>query len=30
MMITLTDSSDLGWKIAQEYQCNPIADDSED
>ena len=29
-MIKLTDSSDLGWKISQEYQCNPIADDSED
>jgi hypothetical protein len=30
MMIKLADSSDLGWKIAQENQRYPIADDSED
>lgn len=30
MMIKLANSSDLGWKIAQEYQRCPIADDSED
>ena len=29
-MIKLADSSDLGWKIAQENQRYPIADDSED
>ena len=30
MIIKLVDSSDLGCKIAQEYQRYPIADDSED
>jgi hypothetical protein len=30
MMIKLADSSDVGWKIAQENQRYPIADDSED
>jgi len=29
-MIKLADSSDLGWKVVQEYESNPIADDSED
>ena len=29
-MIKLADSSDLGWKVIQEYESNPIADDSED
>ena len=29
-MINLDDSSDLDWKVVQEYQRNPIADDSED
>ena len=29
-IIKLADSSDLGWKVAQEYESNPIADDSED
>ena len=28
-MIKLADSSDLGWKAVQEYESNPIADDSE-
>ena len=30
MMIKLADSSDLGWKIAQENQRYSIADDLED
>jgi len=29
-LIKLPDSSDLGWKVVQEYESNPIADDSED
>jgi hypothetical protein len=29
-MIKLADTSDLGWKVVQEYESNPIADDSED
>ena len=29
-MIKLADSSDLGWEVVQEYESNPIADDSED
>ena len=29
-MIKLGDSSDLDWKVVQEYQRNPIADDLED
>ena len=29
-VIKLADSSQLGWKVVQEYQANPIADDSED
>ena len=29
-MIKLDDSSDLDWKVVQEYQRNPIAADSED
>jgi hypothetical protein len=29
-MIKLADSSELGWKVVQEYESNPIADDSED
>ena len=29
-MIKLDDFSDLDWKVVQEYQRNPIADDSED
>lgn len=26
----MADSSQLGWKVVQEYQANPIADDSDD
>jgi hypothetical protein len=29
-MIKLADTSDLGWKVVQEYERNPIAYDSED
>lgn len=29
-VIKLADSSQLGWKVVQEYQANPIADDSDD
>ena len=29
-MNRLDDSSDLNWKVVQEYQRNPIADDLED
>ena len=29
-LIKLADSSQLGWKVVQEYSSNPIADDSED
>jgi hypothetical protein len=29
-MIKLDDSSNLDWKVVQEYQRNPIAADSED
>ena len=29
-LIKLADTSELGWKVVQEYVANPIADDSED
>ncbi|XP_062603797.1 uncharacterized protein LOC134265592 [Saccostrea cucullata] len=29
-VIKLADSSQLGWRVVQEYQANPIADDSDD
>jgi hypothetical protein len=29
MMIKLADSPDLGWKVAQEYQRNPINSEDE-
>ncbi|VDI59227.1 Hypothetical predicted protein [Mytilus galloprovincialis] len=29
-LIKLADSSELGWRVVQEYITNPIADDSED
>ena len=29
-LIKLSDSSELGWKVVNEYIANPIADDSED
>ncbi|CAG2213405.1 unnamed protein product [Mytilus edulis] len=29
-LIKLADSSELGWRVVQEYVTNPIADDSED
>ena len=29
-LIKLADSSELGWKVVQEYVANPIAEDSED
>ena len=29
-LVKLADSSDLGWKVVQEYEANPLADDSED
>lgn len=29
-LIKLADSSELGWKVANEYDENPLADDSED
>ena len=29
MMIKLTDSPELGWKVAQEYQSNPINSEDE-
>ena len=29
-IIKIADSSDLGWRVVQEYEANPLADDSED
>ena len=29
-IIKIVDSSDLGWRVVQEYEANPLADDSED
>jgi hypothetical protein len=29
-IIKIADSSDLGWRVVQEYNANPLADDSED
>ena len=29
-MIKMADPSNLGWQVVQEYEINPIADDSED
>jgi len=29
-MILLADSSELGWRVVNEYESNPIASDSED
>ncbi|XP_061169559.1 uncharacterized protein LOC133178918 [Saccostrea echinata] len=29
-VIKLADSSQLGWRVVQEYEANPIADDSDD
>ena len=29
-MILLADSSELGWRLVNEYESNPIASDSED
>jgi hypothetical protein len=30
MLIKISDSRPLGWKVVAEYQANPIADDFED
>ena len=29
-LVTLVDSSQLGWKVVQEYESNPFAEDSDD
>ena len=29
-LVMLADSSDLGWRVANEYETNPIAEDSDD
>jgi hypothetical protein len=29
-IIKIADSSDLGWRVVQEYEANPLADDSDD
>ena len=29
-LVKLADSSEHGWKVVQEYEANPLADDSED
>ena len=29
-LIKIADSSELGWRVVQEYESNPLADDSED
>jgi hypothetical protein len=29
-IIKFADSSDLGWRVVQEYEANPLADDSDD
>ncbi|XP_071165963.1 uncharacterized protein [Mytilus edulis] len=29
-LVKMADSSEMGWKVVQEYTANPLADDSED
>jgi hypothetical protein len=29
-IIKIADSSDLGWRVVQEYEANPLEDDSDD
>ena len=29
-LVKLADSTDLGWRVDQEYESNPLADDSDD
>ena len=29
-LIKIADSSELGWRVVQDYESNPLADDSED
>jgi hypothetical protein len=29
-LVKIADSSELGWRVVQEYTANPLADDSED
>jgi len=29
-LVKIADSAQLGWKVVQEYEANPLADDSED
>jgi hypothetical protein len=29
-IIKIADSSDRGWRVVQEYEANPLTDDSED
>ena len=29
-LVKMADSSELGWRVVQEYTSNPLADDSED
>jgi hypothetical protein len=29
-IIKIADSSDLGWRVVQEHEANPLADDSDD
>jgi hypothetical protein len=29
-LVKMADSSELGWRVVQEYTVNPLADDSED
>ncbi|KAK3083399.1 hypothetical protein FSP39_021737 [Pinctada imbricata] len=30
ILVKLADSSELGWKVVQEYQSNPLTKDSDD
>jgi hypothetical protein len=29
-LIKLADSAELGWRVVQEYEANPLASDSDD
>ena len=29
-LVCLADMSDLGWRVVNEYETNPLADDSDD
>ena len=29
-LVKLADSSEQGWKVVQEYEANPLAEDSDD